>query len=33
LDDEYKDLPISQIPRGDDSQLQAALEILRAKVK
>ncbi|HHW49034.1 MAG TPA: S41 family peptidase [Clostridiaceae bacterium] len=33
LDDEYKDLPISQIPRGDDNQLMTALEILRAKVK
>jgi len=33
LDDEYKDLPISQIPRGDDDQLRTALEVLRAKVK
>jgi len=33
LDDEYKDLPISKVPRGDDVQLKTALEILRAKVQ
>lgn len=31
LSDTYNNLPISQVPRGDDTQLQTAVEILKAK--
>lgn len=30
---EYSNVPISQVPRGDDIQLQTALEMLRAKTQ
>ena len=33
LNDKYKNVPISQVLRGDDEQLQTALEVLRAKTK
>lgn len=31
--DKYKDMPVSQIPRGDDIQLQTAIEVLRGKLQ
>jgi carboxyl-terminal processing protease len=31
--DKYKNMPISQIPRADDVQLQAAVQVLKAKIQ
>ncbi len=33
LPDKYKGVPVSQIPKGDDVQLQTALEILKGKLQ
>ena len=30
LSDTYKNMPVSQVPRGDDTQLQTAVQILKA---
>lgn len=33
IPEQYQNMPVSQIPRGDDVQLQAAAEILKAKIQ
>lgn len=33
MPEKYKDMPASQVPRGDDIQLQTAMEVLRGKIQ
>jgi carboxyl-terminal processing protease len=33
LPDKYKNVPISQIPRQDDTQLQKAVEVIKGQIK